>query len=85
MKKIFLKFAFPLTMGILLLIFTMAAGCDEEDIAGPTKHCTDATYPLWCPDAKVCCPRGHAHYCDGSCYATGCPSGTVYMDDCTVE
>ncbi|MBE2218771.1 MAG: hypothetical protein IAE90_11235 [Ignavibacteria bacterium] len=85
MKSKISKFIFPIVMALSLLTFSIIVGCDKEDITGPTKNCTDATYPLWCPDAKVCCPRGYAHYCDGNCHSGECPSGTVSMDDCSAE
>ncbi|MFC2093617.1 hypothetical protein ACFLSV_06925 [Bacteroidota bacterium] len=81
MKTKILKFALPIVMGLTLLIITIFIGCEDEAVESKL-HCTTSAYPLWCPIAKVCCPRGHAYYCDGNCHEGGCPPGTVTMDDC---
>jgi len=89
MKPKFLQFALPVGMGLMLTTITIfgmlsatltACSLDEE-----TKHCQNAAYPLWCPSVEVCCTPGHAYYCDGKCYETGCPSTTIQRDFCVVE
>lgn len=70
---------------VLSVIFII--NCDEGDSGddgGDGKHCTDFDYPLWCPDAKVCCRRGYAHYCDGNCYQSD-PGGCAKYDTCYEE
>jgi hypothetical protein len=90
MKSKLCKFAFPIGMGVILTVITVIAlmsttfmGCKKD--ATTTKHCTNSAYPLWCPNAKVCCTPGHAYYCDGQCYTDGCPSTTITRDNCAPE
>ena len=73
-------------MGLILLTISIVVGC-KDSLTEPkvTTHCTNSAYPLWCPNVKVCCTRDHAYYCDGSCYPSGCPSGTITRDDCRPE
>lgn len=87
MKPKFFKFALPIGMGLMLsvitvmgLVSTTFTSCEKSE----TKHCK-AGYPLWCSQVKLCCPAGHAYYCDGNCAASPCPSGTVTVDSCTPE
>ncbi len=90
MKTKFFKFVLPIGMGLMLsvitiigLVSTTFTSCEISETE--TKHCTNTAYPLWCPNAKVCCTRGYAYYCDGNCYQSGCPSGTITRDDCSPE
>ena len=86
MKTKLLKFTLPIGMGLLLftitvsgLILTTFNSC--EDVA----HCTNKDYPLYCSIKGTCCPAGYAHLCDGQCYQSGCPSGTVSSSICSEE
>ena len=84
MKRKILNLALPVSLGLILLGVTvtgLVSGCLKSTI----KHCTNTAYPLWCPNAKVCCTPGYAHYCDGQCYSTDCPSATITRDNCAPE
>ncbi|MDD5571461.1 MAG: hypothetical protein PHD97_09960 [Bacteroidales bacterium] len=86
MKTQLLKLALPIGMGMVLTVITVmglmtaTSGCQKDSTT--TQHCTNTAYPLYCPNVKVCCPRGYAHYCDGNCSTATCPGGTVNMDNC---
>ena len=69
---------------LILAVFPLA--CDTFSNGGgeTNKHCTDFDYPLRCPDADVCCPRGHPYYCDGNCYESN-PGGCINLDTCREE
>lgn len=69
----------------LILICLVAVGCGSDAGSGSGTHCTNSAYPLWCPNAEVCCTSGHAHYCDGKCSAEECGSATVTRDNCSPE
>lgn len=82
------KLFVPLTLGLVLLGFTVVglmsvtlSSC--EDLEG--THCTNKDYPLYCSLTGNCCPAGYAHMCDGQCYQSGCPSGTVHSSICSYE
>jgi|GEM_PF-3095382 len=68
-------------MLVLSLGFFFAA-CDDS--GGGGENCPDFDYPLYCPDADVCCPRGYPVYCDGNCYETD-PGGCTKIDRCYEE
>ena len=88
MKTRFSNFVLPIGIGLMLfivticgLVSTLSTGCTKES----TQHCSDNAYPLWCPVAKACCPTGYAWNCDGNCYQSGCPTGTVTASVCASE
>jgi hypothetical protein len=90
MKATFFKYALPIGMGLTLsvitifgLLSTSFVGCTKDDTS--TKHCTSNAYPLYCPVSGNCCPAGYAWNCDGQCYQSGCPSGTVSSGVCASE
>jgi hypothetical protein len=85
MKSKLFQLALPIFMGIILLTISIVVGCKDSVTESSKKHCTDTAYPLYCASQGVCCPRGHAYYCDGGCYESGCPGGTVTMGDCRPE
>ncbi len=68
----------------LAVLFSTNCGDSSSGDSGSTKHCTDFDYPLWCPDAGVCCPRGKPVYCDGMCYEQD-PGGCTFIDRCYEE
>ena len=74
-------------MLVLSLGFFFAA-CDDSGSGGGDSgdggHCSDFDYPLYCPDAGVCCPRGKPVYCDGYCYEND-PGGCTKIDRCYEE
>ncbi|MCK9640000.1 MAG: hypothetical protein M0R39_08835 [Prolixibacteraceae bacterium] len=90
MRKKIIKFLLPVSMGLSLLVITLmvlsstifVSSCSSDLFK--TDHCK-AGYPLWCSQAKVCCPAGYAYYCDGSCKSAPCTGGTVTVDSCVPE
>lgn len=80
------KFVMPFALGLVLLSFTLVGlmstmtSCDDT-----TTHCTNKDYPLYCSLTDNCCPAGYAHMCDGQCYQSSCPSGTVHSSLCSIE
>jgi hypothetical protein len=85
MKTKISKFALPIGMGLMLtLITTLGIMLTTFNSCELGTNCK-AGYPLWCSQAKVCCPAGHAYYCDGACSASPCPVGTVTVDSCIPE
>ena len=87
MKTKFSQLALPLGLGVILFAITtiglLSVSCDG--LTEAKDNCTNEAYPLWCKSVKVCCTPGHAYYCDGQCYASGCPTGTVSRDICKPE
>ena len=77
--------------GFIFTVLTIAVfviGCGGGgggSDSGGGKRCTDSAYPLLCSDTGKCCARGAAYYCDGMCYSSGCPSGTIRRADCVAE
>ena len=87
MRKFYLflyGFIFTVLMVAAFLV-GCGSGSDSDSSGGGGKHCTNTAYPLWCSNAKVCCTPGYAHYCDGKCYNTECPSSTINRDNCYAE
>lgn len=88
MKKRFTNFVLPFGIGLMLFtvtilgfVSTSSTGCTKAS----SQHCRDNAYPLWCPAVERCCPSGMAWNCDGKCYQSGCPSGTVTASVCARE
>lgn len=85
MKTKLLKFALPIGMGMMLSVITVMGllsatftSCQKEE----TNPCSGG-YPLWCKQTNKCCPAGYAYHCDGLCYNSPCPAGTVTVDTCS--
>ena len=86
MKTLITKFVFPFGIGLALSTITIlgiisaaATGCQKAE-----DYCTsDPLYPLYCPVSKKCCPAGYSYSCDGQCYQSGCPNGTVNSGRCS--
>ncbi len=86
MKTKFIKFALPVGIGLMLMTITIFGLVSTTFTScSKTKHCTNTAYPLWCPSVGKCCTAGHAYWCDGNCYSSGCPSGTISRDNCVPE
>jgi hypothetical protein len=64
---------------IAAAVLLCVGGCGSSQ----TQNCTNAAYPLYCPNAHYCCPAGYPYDCNGHCYesppTTEC--GTSY-DTC---
>lgn len=83
MKTKFSQFAPPVAMAAVLSIITLMGlfSCNVN-----SNHCTDPSYPYWCPSAQQCCPSGYPYDDEhGSCYQTmsGCASTGYQCEDCS--
>lgn len=84
MKTRYSQFVPPFVMGLALFIITWIGlfSCKIPDAI----HCSDPSYPHWCPSAKKCCgsnfPYNDGH---GNCYQTmsGCTSSGYQCEDCS--
>ncbi len=86
MRKFYLfLYGFIFTVLTIAVFLIDCGGGGSSSGGGSTKHCTNAAYPLYCSSVRVCCTSGHPYYCDGSCYSSFCPSGTVGRDLCYAE
>lgn len=55
---------------LLLVVGLLFAACSSDSMTGPSRHCSDADYPLWCSTNNACCPPGYPVNCGGRCYTT---------------
>ena len=86
MKMKIIKFVIPTGIGLVLtVISTMGFVLTTFTSCGEKQQCTNKDYPLYCSIKDACCPAGYAHLCDGICYQSECPSGTVHSSICSME
>ena len=88
MKTKIIKFAAPVGVGLVLSVisimgFTLTTFTSCDDTTQEKSYCTNKDYPLYCSQTGTCCPNGYAHLCDGKCYKSGCPNGTVHSSVCS--